>query len=133
MQREVAWKIHILFLHIGFKILLQDAKGTITIKTTISLRSEDLMWILSEKVTLEDVSQSNLKRQTASPERTHTYVYLVKIKILFRYIIKPFELWRLLQNIHSYKTEATKVINIVLERQTSDKCLAKSISSFSDF
>lgn len=34
---------------------------------------------------------------------------------------------------HSYlQEEATKVINIVLERQTSYRCLATSTSSFTD-
>lgn len=32
VQREVAWEIHI---HIGFKVLLQGAKGSIAIETTI--------------------------------------------------------------------------------------------------
>jgi len=38
MQREVAWKIRIFFLHIGFKVLLQDAKGTISTEITIYLQ-----------------------------------------------------------------------------------------------
>lgn len=42
------------------------------------------MWILSEKVTLEDVNQNSLERRRTSPGRSHIFVYLVKIKILLR-------------------------------------------------
>lgn len=66
------------------------------------------MWVLSEKVTLEGVSQNNPESRRTSPERSHIFVYLVKIKILFRYIIKPFKPWRPLQNIHTYKKRLQK-------------------------